>query len=91
MSSTTRFSDKFLVRLPHGMRDQLAEAARENGRTMTAEIAHRLQASFGSAQFEKDCVVLRLAITPGMKIEEVLELLAAAQMALPDGARVVVS
>ncbi len=90
MSSTSRFSDKFLVRLPQGMRDRLAEAARANGRSMTAEIAQRLQASFGVAAIEKDCLVLRLTITPGMKLEEVLELLETAHMALPDGTRMVV-
>lgn len=90
MPQTTRYSDKFLVRLPEGMRDRLADAARENGRTMTAEITHRLRASFGAAHVQNDSVVLRLAITPGMTLEEVLELLEAAQMALPEGTRVVV-
>jgi hypothetical protein len=37
--------DQFLLRLPDGMRDQIAAAARSNNRTMTAEIVWRLQAS----------------------------------------------
>jgi plasmid stability protein len=90
MPHTTRFSDKFLVRLPDGMRDQLAEAARANRRSMTAEISHRLQASFDAEQQRdrvvidsKSGVVLHLTLTPGMTVEEVLDLLAAAHMALP--------
>ncbi len=38
--------DKFIVRLPDGMRDRLAVAATLNQRSMTAELVARLQASF---------------------------------------------
>ena len=38
--------DKFLVRLPDGMRDRLAVAAALNKQSMTAEIVARLEASF---------------------------------------------
>jgi hypothetical protein len=94
MPHTTRFSDKFLVRLPDGMRDRLAEAARANRRSMTAEVNHRLQASFDKDESRavidsKGGVVLHLTITPGMKVEDVLELLEAAQMALPEGTSLV--
>ncbi len=34
--------DKFVVRLPDGMRDELKAAARENNRSMNAEIVSRL-------------------------------------------------
>jgi hypothetical protein len=93
MPATTRFSDKLLVRLPEGMRDRLADAASENRRSITAEIALRLQASFEAEHAaggrtvvidSKGGVVLHLTITPGMTVEEVLELLAAAHMALPE-------
>lgn len=96
MPQTTRFSDKFLVRLPEGMRDRLNEAARENRRSMTAEVSHRLQASFDADSRctrtveSKSGVVLHLTLTPGMTVEEVLELLAAAHMALPDHTSLVV-
>lgn len=90
MPRTSRFSDKFLVRLPEGMRDRLTEAARANGRSTTAEVAHRLEASFKPAAIENDGVVLRLTIAPGMTIENVLELLEAAHLALPEGTRMVV-
>ncbi|WP_281502989.1 Arc family DNA-binding protein [Ancylobacter crimeensis] len=38
-------ADKVMLRLPDGMRDRLAEAARENGRSMNAEIVSRLEKS----------------------------------------------
>lgn len=39
-------SDKFLVRLPDGMRDSLKAAAESNNRSMNAEIVSRLEGSF---------------------------------------------
>lgn len=44
---TGRESDQLLIRLPDGMKDRIAEAARASGRSMTAEIVHRLYQSFG--------------------------------------------
>ncbi|MBB3594394.1 hypothetical protein FHX08_004798 [Rhizobium sp. BK529] len=38
--------DQFMVRLPEGMRDQIATAAEQNGRSMNAEIVSRLDQSF---------------------------------------------
>lgn len=38
--------ERFIVRLPDGMRDRIAEAAKASGRSMNAEIVARLQASF---------------------------------------------
>jgi hypothetical protein len=38
--------DKFVLRLPDGMRDEIAKAAKANGRSMNAEIVNRLQRSF---------------------------------------------
>ncbi len=37
-------SDKYIVRLPDGMRDEIKVAARAAGRSMNAEIVHRLEA-----------------------------------------------
>lgn len=42
----SRHADKYIVRFPEGMRDKIAAAAEENGRSMNAEIIARLQASF---------------------------------------------
>src|SRR5579883_1138335 len=38
--------DKYIVRLPDGMRDRIAASAKENKRSMNAEIVARLEYSF---------------------------------------------
>lgn len=38
--------DKFMLRFPDGMRDRIREEAEANGRSMNAEIIHRLEQSF---------------------------------------------
>lgn len=43
-ASTTRDSDKYIVRFPEGMREQIAAAAKASGRSMNAEIVARLGA-----------------------------------------------
>jgi Arc-like DNA binding domain len=40
--------DKFILRLPDGMRDEIAAAAKANNRSMNAEIVLRLQNSSSS-------------------------------------------
>jgi hypothetical protein len=47
-----RKADQFIVRFPPGMRDRIAAAARENGRSMNAEIVHRLEQSFAPSLAE---------------------------------------
>lgn len=47
-SSTGRESDKFMLRLPDGMRDTLKEQAKTNNRTLNAEIVARLEASLST-------------------------------------------
>lgn len=42
---TSRNSDKFVLRMPDGMRDTIAELAKQSGRSMNAEIVYRLQQS----------------------------------------------
>jgi hypothetical protein len=44
----SRKLDKFILRLPDGMRDAIAASAKANNRTMNAEIVLRLQNSFSS-------------------------------------------
>jgi len=39
-------ADKYLLRLPDGMRERLKDAAKENNRSMNAEIVARLEQSF---------------------------------------------
>lgn len=41
--------DKFMLRLPDGMRERIAAAAEKGGRSMNSEIVHRLENSFGAA------------------------------------------
>ncbi|MGE5621464.1 MAG: Arc family DNA-binding protein [Candidatus Bathyarchaeota archaeon] len=45
-SKAIQTADKYIVRLPDGMRDRIAEAARANNRSMNAEIVARLEESF---------------------------------------------
>ncbi|WP_104012253.1 Arc family DNA-binding protein [Burkholderia anthinoferrum] len=42
--------ERFIVRLPDGMRDRIAEAAKTNNRSMNAEIVARLEESFSEAE-----------------------------------------
>ena len=51
---SSRELDKFVVRLPDGMREQLSVAAQSNKRTMNAEIVSRLEASL--QQFPNETV-----------------------------------
>jgi len=47
MTNTTgRESDKFMLRLPSGMRDRIKTVAEENGRSMNAEIVGTLQEAY---------------------------------------------
>lgn len=51
-------ADKMMMRLPPGMREKIAEAAKDSGRSMNAEVVARLEQSFenddaSAAQAEK--------------------------------------
>lgn len=46
MKEHAKDQDKFVLRLPEGMREEIREAAEENGRSMNAEIVFRLQTTF---------------------------------------------
>ncbi|WP_082549636.1 Arc family DNA-binding protein [Mesorhizobium sp. Root552] len=37
---TVQQADKFVIRMPEGMRDRISENAKANRRTMNAEIVH---------------------------------------------------
>lgn len=49
--ATGRTSDQFNLRLPDGMRERIAEEAEKSGRSMNAEIVHRLANSLGNPSF----------------------------------------
>ena len=42
----SRNADKFVLRLPDGMREQIAVIAKDGQRSMNSEIVYRLQQSF---------------------------------------------
>jgi hypothetical protein len=54
VNSPAQSLEKFIVRLPEGMRDAIGIAARKNGRSMNAEIVARLSKSFGMAEPETE-------------------------------------
>ena len=60
---------RFLVRLPDGMRDQIAESAKTNNRSMNAEIVLRLQSSFANPQND-------YGLLPGMTEDDMTALIA---------------
>ncbi|WP_429499314.1 Arc family DNA-binding protein [Robbsia andropogonis] len=45
-----RESDKFMLRMPDGMRDRISEAAKANNRSMNSEIVARIDSSFALAE-----------------------------------------
>ncbi|SFL18665.1 Arc family DNA-binding protein [Methylorubrum salsuginis] len=45
-----REHDKFIVRMPDGMRGRIAEAAKRNHRSMNNEIVHHLAQAFGDGE-----------------------------------------
>ncbi|MDZ5738103.1 Arc family DNA-binding protein [Pseudomonas asiatica] len=51
-TTNSRTADKFVVRLPEGMREQVADVARKNHRSMNSEIIDRLEQSLLNPQFE---------------------------------------
>ena len=55
----SRTAEQFVVRLPDGMRERIAEAAKASGRSMNAEIVLRLQDSFGSVDVDFASEILR--------------------------------
>lgn len=49
----SRKADQYVVRLPDGMRALIADAAKAAGRSMNAEIVHRLKRSFEADDAER--------------------------------------
>lgn len=51
-------ADKFIIRMPDGLRDRIAEAAFKNGRSMNAEVVAALENAFpeipGLEEFQND-------------------------------------
>jgi hypothetical protein len=67
--------DKFMLRLPDGMREQIKKAADESGRSMNSEIIYRLDESFAIEQMElnpEDDVVIDNTFATDKEILEIL-------------------
>jgi hypothetical protein len=62
-TGTSRTDDKFVMRLPDGMRDKIAELARNNKRSMNTEFIIRLQESIEEEAAEKWTPVLGMLVT----------------------------
>lgn len=54
----SRNADKFVCRLPDGMREQLAEVAKANRRSMNSELVYRLESSLAGATKEAHALAL---------------------------------
>tara|TARA_R100001230_G_C5688124_1_gene199030 strand:+ start:1362 stop:1721 length:360 start_codon:yes stop_codon:yes gene_type:complete len=75
--------DKFMLRLPDGMRDKLKEAAMAAGRSMNAEIAHRLEASFDHVK-RRSSLVLEFHGESDLTIAKFEKLIARIREEIPD-------
>ncbi|WP_252091361.1 Arc family DNA-binding protein [Pseudomonas sp. MWU13-3659] len=53
-ATNSRTADKFVVRLPDGMRERVAEVARQNHRSMNSEIIERLEQTLLSDKHDDD-------------------------------------
>lgn len=66
---SSRTADKFVVRLPLGMRDRIADVARHNHRSMNSEIISRLEQSLN----QEDNVTIEEGLridSPSLSIHE---------------------
>ncbi len=66
---SSRTADKFVVRLPDGMRDRIAEVARNHHRSMNSEIIARLEQSLLQEGALEGEVALRLD-SPELSLHE---------------------
>ena len=61
---SSRTADKFVVRLPDGMRERIAEVARNHHRSMNSEIIARLEQSRGRYAEAQRAVMRALSVAP---------------------------
>lgn len=64
--------DKFVVRLPNGMRDAIADRAKANGRSMNAEIVQTLEDSFKDKTLNNSIASLSMALDSFKKVESAM-------------------
>jgi plasmid stability protein len=48
-----QLQDRYIVRMPEGMRDYIREEAARNHRSMNAEIVHRLKQAYNTTETKK--------------------------------------
>jgi hypothetical protein len=60
-------AEKFVLRLPDGMRDEIAKAAKANGRSMNSEIVARLQRSLATPQLKLNTSAKYKGISAGFR------------------------
>ncbi|MGU0721203.1 transcriptional regulator AmrZ [Pseudomonas aeruginosa] len=63
---SSRTADKFVVRLPEGMREQIAEVARSHHRSMNSEIIARLEQSL----LQEGALQDNLGVRPELSLHE---------------------
>ena len=63
---SSRTADKFVVRLPDGMRERIADVARNHHRSMNSEIIARLEQSMLQEGALDQCVAPRFAAQVGL-------------------------
>lgn len=69
----SRAADKFVVRLPDGMRERIAVVARDHHRSMNSEIIARLERSLNDpTQAEEDINMIDLPVDPWTPVEGML-------------------
>lgn len=68
----SRLLDKFVLRLPAGLRERVGKAAKENGRSMNAEIVARLEETFKTDLTSKAAAakILRMIPNQGDPLED---------------------
>ena len=73
----SRTAEQFVIRFPDGMRERIAELAKENGRSMNAEIIARLEKSFTSelsSEIEKNEIKIKMLEIIDSKNQTILDL-----------------
>ncbi|QDI82365.1 Arc family DNA-binding protein [Methylorubrum populi] len=68
-------ADKFMLRMPEGMRDRLKTAAEENNRSMNAEIIARLQVSLDASKSATEKQLQEMGHITALTIIDILNII----------------
>jgi hypothetical protein len=72
-ASPSRDQNKFIVRLPEGMRNRIAEAAKANGRSMNAEIVSALAERYPARSPLEEAVRRIARLLPSLRTESAID------------------